>query len=402
MRFFKDALQSNPVLLISRTTLLATALCGQCPVHADEEWLTRSQNILNTLEGQSRPAWLDSNPYQADAQQQASEILNGAKPLGLDSASKAKKPVNNDKPLRVMFVSFSLGESVLKGIFEEASGQSDVLLVLRGPKPRQKLPGLFADLKALLKGIEPMPNIVIDPTRFQKWAVTTVPEIIVEEHGKASLRVKGVTSLAWLKSRQESGRQGDLGRFGEVFEIAEVDLLEEIKRRLAAIDWSQKKQQALARFWEQRRFEALPVALEDRDRIIDLTVTAPRDLVAPNGKLIIQAGQTVNPLDKMAFGLCLIVVDATQKTQIDSIRQWSCQDKKARVMYLATSVSRQDGWEGLKTLESVLNAPVYLLTPDVRQRFQLQKVPALVEQSGNRVVIRERTVAIPTEAGEHS
>ena len=301
-----------------------------------------------------------------------------------------------------MFISFSLGESVLKGIFEEASGQADVLLVLRGPKPQQKLPGLFADLKALLKDIDPVPNIVIDPTRFQKWGVTTVPEIVVEDQGKATLRVKGVTSLAWLKSRQEAGRQGDLGRFGEVYEIAEIDLLEEIKKRLAAMDWPQKQQQALARFWEKRHFEVLPAAQENRERSIDLTVTAPRDVMAPDGNLIIRAGQSVNPLDKLAFGLCLIVFDATEKAQVDTVRHLSCRDKTARVLYLATELPRQDGWESLKTLETTLNAPVYLLTPDVRQRFQLQKVPALVEQSGNRVLVRERKVTIPAAAGERS
>jgi len=379
--------------------LLAAALCGQ-GAQAEEAWLTRSQNILNSLAGQSRPAWLDGQPNQADARQQAVDIVNAAKPVILDSLSATRTPLTNDirKPLRVMFVSFALGESVLKGIFQEASGQDDVLLVLRGPKPRQKLQDLFAELKVLLKDIDPVPNIVIDPTRFQKWAVTAVPEIVVEEHDQASLRVKGVTSLAWLKSRQAAGRQGDLGRFGAVYEIAEVDLLEEIKRRLAAIDWPQKQQQALARFWEQRRFEALHVAQEDRERLIDLTVTAPRDLIAPNGKLIIQAGQTVNPLDKMPLGLCLLVFDATQTAQIATVRQWSCRDKKARVMYLATALSRRDGWEGLKALETVLQAPVYLLTPDVRERFQLQKTPALVEQSGNRVVVRERKVAMPAAA----
>ena len=387
MRFFKYA-------------LLASALCGQGAAHAEEAWLTRSQDILNSLAGQSRPAWLDGKPHQAETRQQALDIVNAAKPVILDTLSATRTPLTNDnpKPLRVMFVSFSLGESVLKGIFQEASGQDDVLLVLRGPKPRQKLQDLFAELKVLLKDIDPVPNIVIDPTRFQKWAVTAVPEIVVEEHDQASLRVKGVTSLAWLKSRQAAGRQGDLGRFGAVYEIAEVDLLEEIKRRLAAIDWPQKQQQALARFWEQRRFEALPVAQEDRERIIDLTVTTPRDLIAPNGKLIIQAGQTVNPLDKMPLGLCLLVFDATQTAQSATVRQWSCRDKKARVMYLATALSRRDGWEGLKALETVLQAPVYLLPPDVRQRFQLQKTPALVEQSGNRVVIRERKVAMPAAA----
>ena len=406
MRFFKNSVQLPTVHYLIRSIswlLMLAGLFGHYPAHAEEEWLTRSQNILNALEGQTRPAWLDSNPYQDNARRQALDIINASKPIFMGTISGTQKPVNNDnpKPLRVMFISFSLGESVLKDIFEEASGQDDVLLVLRGPKPQQKLPGLFADLKALLQDIDPVPNIVIDPTRFQKWDVTTVPEIVVEDQDKATLRIKGVTSLAWLKSRQDAGRKGDLGRFGEVYEIAEIDLLEEIKKRLAAIDWPQKQQQALARFWEKRQFEVLPIAQENRDRSIDLTVTAPRDVIAPDGNLIIRAGQSFNPLDKLAFGLCLIVFDATEKAQVDAVRHLSCRDKTARVLYLATKLPRQDGWENLKTLETTFNAPVYLLTPDVRQRFQLQKVPALVEQSGNRVLVRERKVTIPAATGEH-
>lgn len=380
-------------------SVLLSISVGPSAAHAEEDWLTRSQNILNALEGQPRPVWLDSNPYQHDAQRQALDIINRSQPIALRAMSHPSKPasvVQPEKPLRVVFISFSLGESVLKGIFEEASGQDDVLLVLRGPKPKQKLTGLFAELKALLKDIEPLPNIVIDPTRFQKWGVATVPEMVVEDQGKARLRVKGVTSLRWLKSRQAAGRQGDLGQFGEVYQIAEIDLLEAIKRRLAAMDWPRKQQQAIDRFWGQRRFEVLPTAQENRDRVLDLTVTAPRDLITPTGQLIIRAGQTVNPLDKLAFGLCLIIFDATEQTQIAIARQLSCRDKNARVLYLVTQLSRQDGWDGLKTLENSLQSPVYLLTPDVRQRFQLQQVPALVEQSGNRVVVRERKVAMPT------
>jgi conjugal transfer pilus assembly protein TraW len=373
----------------------------QSVAQAEEDWLTRSQHILDRLEGQPRPAWLDSNPHQAEANRQALDIVNASKskaqavmPDGLAAHPKSK-------PVRVMFVSFSLGEPVLKGIFEEASGQEDVLLVFRGPKPGQKLPGFFADLKALLKDIDPVPNIVIDPTRFQRWKVTTVPEIVVEAQGRALLRVEGVSSLDWVKSRQNTGRQGDLGRFGEVYEIAEIDLLEAIKSRLATLDGPRMRQQAIARFWEKRQFEVLPEVREDRDRTIDLTVTAPRDLMAPNGNLIIRAGHTVNPLNQMAFGLCLIVFDATQKPQLDTVKHLSCRDKNARVLYLATQLSRQDGWEGLKNLETTLDAPVYLLTPDVRQRFQLQQVPAVVEQAGNRIVVRERKV-LQQKAGEQS
>jgi len=306
----------------------------------------------------------------------------------------------SSKPLTLLFVSFSLGESALKGIFEETSGRDDLLLVFRGPKPGQKLPALMADLKRLLKGIEPLPNIIIDPTRFQRWSVSSVPDIVVEQDGKTRLHVRGVSSLSWLDEQIKVGKQGDLGALGDVGEITEIDLLEEIKRRMAAIDWKQKQQQAIARFWAQQKFEELPVTQEDRDRTVDLTITAPRDLTAPNGQLIIRAGQTVNPLDKMPFGLCLMVFDAMVPAQVELIQRLSCQDKKARLLYLATSLPRQDGWEQLKTLETTLQAPVYLLTPDVRSRFQLQQVPAMVEQAGNQLVVRERK--LPASTGERS
>ena len=373
-------------------------------VQAEEAWLQRSQAILQALENQPRPDWLNGQSEQLDMKNAVQQVLDVSQAIRAEALSTGTErgfSTNlSKKPLTLLFVSFSLGDVALKGIFEDASGRDDVLLVFRGPKPSQKLPALMADLKRLLKGIDPVPNIVIDPTRFQRWSVTSVPDIIVEQEGKAHLHVRGVSSLSWLDDQLKAGKQGDLGALGDVGEIAEIDLLEEIKRRMAAIDWKQKQRQAIARFWEQQKFENLPTAQADRDRSVDLTITAPRDLAAPNGQLIIRAGQTVNPLDKMPFGLCLMVFDATVPAQVELIQHLSCQDKKVRVLYLATALPRQDGWEHLKTLETMFDAPVYLLTPDVRSRFQLQQVPAIVEQDGNRMIVRERNVA--TSSGEQS
>ncbi|WP_445369510.1 TrbC family F-type conjugative pilus assembly protein [Methylomonas sp. BW4-1] len=386
--------------------LSAVCLFGWFSAHtvqAEEAWLQRSQAIMQALEGQSRPDWLNGQSEQLDMKRQAQQVLEASQVIQTEALSTRSTAVASglpttpsDKPLTLLFVSFSLGESVLKGIFEEAAGRNDVLLVFRGPKPGQKLPALMADLKRILKGIEPLPNIVIDPTRFQRWSVTSVPDIVVEQEGKARLQMRGVSSLSWLDEQLKAGKQGDLGVMGDLGEITEIDLLEELKRRMAAIDWKQKQQQAIARFWEQQKFEVLPVAQEDRDRTVDLTITAPRDLAAPNGQLVIRAGQTVNPLDKMPFGLCLKVFDATVPAQVELIQHQSCQDKQARVMYLATSLPRQSGWDSLQGLETTLQAPVYLLTPDVRSRFQLQQVPAIVEQSGNRLLVRERKLPVST------
>lgn len=385
------------------------AVCLLCwfgvhAVQAEEAWLDRSQVILQALEGQPRPGWLNGQTDQQDMKYQAQQVLEASQAIqaeALSTGSENVHPTNpSNKPLTLLFVSFSLGDTALKELFEEAAGRDDVLLVFRGPKPGQKLPALMADLKRLLKGIEPLPNIVIDPTRFQRWSVASVPDIVVEQEGKARLHVLGVSSLSWLDEQIKAGKQGDLGALGDVSEIAEIDLLEEIKRRMNSIDWKQKQQQAIARFWEQQKFEDLPTAQEDRDWSVDLTIIAPRDLTARNGQLIIRAGQTVNPLDKMPFGLCLMVLDAMVPAQVELIQHQSCQDKKAHVMYLTTSLPRQDGWEKLKHLENTMQAPVYLLTPDVRSRFQLQHVPAIVEQAGNRLIVHERK--LPVSSGERS
>lgn len=397
MHFFNSRVNSSTfeqLSLMVRALALGHGLLFT-PAHAEEDWLMRSQTLLSNVAGQNQPEWLTNNPYQAEARQQALAVINASKPVVMNAQAAGNnltKTHKSEKPLRVLFISFSLGETALKGIFAEASGLDDVLLVLRGPQPQQKLPNLFRDLKRLLKDVDPLPNIVIDPARFQRWGVTSVPEMVIEEQGNATLRVQGVTSLSWLKTKQETLRLGDLGRLGAVYPIAEIDLLAEIKRRLAGINWTEKKHQALARFWKNRHFEILPTATENQNRSIDLTVTAPRDLRSPNGTLIITAGQTVNPLDQLAFGLCVIVFDATEKKQIETARHLTCKDKQARPMYLATQVPREDGWAVLKTLETTLQLPVYLLTPDVRHRFQLQHVPALIEQAGNRLMVRERTV----------
>jgi conjugal transfer pilus assembly protein TraW len=51
-------------------------------------------------------------------------------------------------------------------------------------------------------------------------------------------------------------------------------------------------------------------------------------------------------------------------------------------MYLASGLDRTAGWDGLAVVEDRLDAPVYLLTPEVRARFALERVPAFVEAQG--------------------
>jgi len=84
-----------------------------------------------------------------------------------------------------------------------------------------------------------------------------------------------------------------------------------------------------------------------------------------------------------------VVFDATDERQVATARLLGREAGERRVLYLVTQLERSRGWEGLTSVEDVLDAPVYLLTPDVRARFALERVPAFVEARGRVFIVAE-------------
>jgi conjugal transfer pilus assembly protein TraW len=379
------------------------------PVQAEEDWLARSRAILNAVEHQARPVWLDGNPATTDARRQAMETLQAAPKLQ-PTERTPNGQADAGRKIFVIYASTSLGEAGLLDILEEAAGRDDVLIVFRGMKPGQKVQAFIRELHVLAKRFEEykQPHIVIDPNRFRAASVTVAPTLTLEENGRVLAKVQGVIGTAWLQSRMEGSswrsrddrlrlnnpkngraKTRDLGTHGPTREIVEVDLIEEMQRRVARIDWAARKREALARFWERTTFHELPEATEDRLREIDLTVMAPRDVTAPDGTLIVRSGQRINPLDQLPFTQRLVIFDATRPAQVELAKRQGRDAGHRRVTYIATRLDRAAGWESLEKIETALGAPVYLLTPDLRDRLRLEHVPVVVEAKDKRFVIRE-------------
>jgi conjugal transfer pilus assembly protein TraW len=118
-----------------------------------------------------------------------------------------------------------------------------------------------------------------------------------------------------------AGERGDLGVLGPVKPVTEPDLIEELQRRLAALDLDKLRERALERYWRRVGFEELPVAAEPRTREIDPTITAPRDLRTADGTPLVQAGERVNPLDRLPFAQRLVVFDATDQRQLATAKR---------------------------------------------------------------------------------
>ena len=433
--------RSNRVGNLRHVSFWVMALLGLgrgCPVHAEEDWLSRSRAILDAAGKQPKPAWLETQPSDPDIRKQAMEALQAAQKLPVQapitsitsvqtgfgalpsSGYGSNSGLNADAGRKtfVIYASTSLGEAGLLDILGDAAARDDVLVVFRGVKPGQKLQQFVREIHALVRrfGEDKQPHVIIDPNRFRHAGVTVAPTLTLEENGKVLAKVQGITGIQWLQSKtdgklgngkQDEGKPSaggvgnvgkqpngeiktlDFGTQGPIREITEVDLIEEMQRRVTQIDWSAKKREALAQFWEHAEFYNLPEATEDRERLIDPSVTAPRDVTAPDGTLIVRAGQHINPLDRLPFTQRLVVFDATSPAQVEFALRLGKEASPRRVTYIATRLDREFGWEGLDKIETALNAPVYLLTPDLRDRFQLERSPCMVEAKGKAFVVRE-------------
>jgi conjugal transfer pilus assembly protein TraW len=388
--------------------------------------------IKQSTESAGTPAWLDSNPHDkaraagdALGQEQRERFREGLPKVsacrdlgqlcptgatretgvprdralvtnqvrqpaeqGTDGGPTATAIRAQDVTITVL-ASRSLGPAQLKEIFAFAADTPRVRVAFRGVAEDESLMDFVREVHGLLAGIEPVPEVVLDPTPFAAAKIDIASVLLAHGPDGELARVAGLADPLWLLSRVLAGERGDLGVLGPVKPVTEPDLIEELQRRLAALDLDKMRERALEGYWRHVGFEELLVAAEPRTREIDPPITAPRDLRTADGTLLVQAGERVNPLDRLPFTQRLVVFDATDQRQLATAKRLGREAGERRVLYLATQLERSRGWEELASLEDALEAPVYLLTPDVRQRFALERVPAFVEAPGRVFVVAE-------------
>lgn len=121
----------------------------------------------------------------------------------------------------------------------------------------------------------------------------------------------------------------DLGIHGQVFEITEKDLLEEIQQKLTRLHKNGtlddiQKQHAL----HARKVIERPKAVEGITRtkharvwFHDPSLLIPKDIKDHQGRIIAKAGTVINPLDTVEFARPFIFLDGRDKEQISWLKQ---------------------------------------------------------------------------------
>ncbi len=195
-------------------------------------------------------------------------------------------------------------------------------------------------------------------------------------------------SLAALVKFSVPAGGKDLGTYGAVYPIAEPDALHELKAKAAKVDWakmySRDRMAGKIREYRPKDLRKLPVARHDRAFLVDMTYTLDRDIPDGKGGILYQKGDTFNPLDYIGFNRALVIIDGSDRRQVEWFQR-SPWRKDMNAMLLLT------GGSWYKTGES-LKRPVFYADRLMVTRLKLQAVPSVAVRTGRFMEVREYAI----------
>ena len=178
---------------------------------------------------------------------------------------------------------------------------------------------------------------------------------------------------------------------GPVYEILEPDLIAQLKAKLEDDQKSGAYQAAIKRGQERATKSVLSpppntrlrTTVNPRSREYDPTITVERDTVSPaDGKVLIQAGTRLNPLDRQPWPEPWIFIDGRDEAQVRHADKL-VKATKGNAKVILTGGSYQDVSKALNHIV-FYDQQGYLVS-----RFGIEQVPATITQSGRVLRIDE-------------
>jgi conjugal transfer pilus assembly protein TraW len=182
----------------------------------------------------------------------------------------------------------------------------------------------------------------------------------------------------------------DLGVYGETFPITEEDLLHQIERRLREMRASGELGKLEEEFVDRAKARILrpdPVAgmartLEPRRWTFDPSWTAPEDITDTEGRLIIAAGQKINPLDAAPMRTPLLLIDGDDPEQVGWALTETARSPWGAKIILVNGAPFD--------LEKAILQPVYFDQRGlITSKFSIRAVPAKFSQAGRLLQVEE-------------
>jgi conjugal transfer pilus assembly protein TraW len=184
----------------------------------------------------------------------------------------------------------------------------------------------------------------------------------------------------------------DKGCFGEVFEIAETDLIEEIQGKLLKLQQSgeleiiQKKiqREVVKRIEEPMAVEGIIHTQKERTFEFDPTIEVTMDLKDYKGKVFAKKGDRYNPLDYVNLTKPLLFIDGNEESHIEWAKLKLSKQKYAKIILVSGNPLK---------LQKLLRTSIYFDQYGlITKKLGIKQVPAIVFQE-----TRKRMLTIKEE-----
>lgn len=182
----------------------------------------------------------------------------------------------------------------------------------------------------------------------------------------------------------------DYGRIGPTYPIKEPDMLEWIEKRVAAkvasgeaLRYQQQQSEKIERkLLNPAPLQSVTKATKGRTAYYDPTFVVDENVADDRGRILVAAGTTINPLDRVGLSRPLIFFDARDKSQVAFAKRFL--DARAG---LAKPILVGGSYFDLMKL---WDTPVYFDQQSALiRKLGIKHVPAIVVQEGKRLRIDE-------------
>ncbi len=173
---------------------------------------------------------------------------------------------------------------------------------------------------------------------------------------------------------------------GKTYPFAEKNAIDEIQNHIEEnkekltkkIEAIKSEQKQKSKEWKPEQ-KKLSSAKRNKIFYPDMTYTLKDDIRDGNGKIIYNKGFKFNPADYVMLHQELIIIDTNNKSEV----KWATQyfDNPKYMILLADG----NAFDFTKKIKR----PVYYLSKDITNRFQIAATPSIIKQIQNQIQVSE-------------
>ncbi|MBU2765018.1 conjugal transfer protein TraW [Acidithiobacillus ferrivorans] len=300
----------------------------------------------------------------------------------------------------LVFISLSMPDGVLRRMFANDVADKPLLhstvFVLRGWQPKPTgLPDMDEKLIKLFPKNKEQPTIEVDPLLFTKHQVNRVPVVIHETpKGQWGAVVGAGYGLRSAVARIDHGKGSGTKVFGQIWKIAEPNLIDTIKQKAQHYNWEKHEETALKNnmvIMSKKLAVHLPESKKPLNYLWNPSVISNRTVSFPGVGTLVKRGAMINPLRYYPTVIYqhFIIFNPAQPWQVKDALAWSSTYSDVVLMVTRLPTTEQS----YKSLVTKFNQRILALGPLLAARLGVRAVPDLISVDHYR--LRIQVPAIP-------